>query len=204
MGLPTAITVIICCYALGCVLPSYYAVKWKTGRDLRESGSGNVGATNAGRILGRTAYIILTLLDMFKGWAACAIAASFGLSGWWLTGAALAVVAGHLWPVQLGFRGGKGLSSSYGVVLYASPWTALLMWSVFAVAWLAMRSLTLSAVLAFLCAPLLALALHSGAAVTVLFSALGLVIALTHRRNIRDSLQRRRERANPSTESSAA
>jgi glycerol-3-phosphate acyltransferase PlsY len=204
MGLPATISVIVCCYALGCVLPSYYAVKWKTGKDLRETGSGNAGATNAGRLLGKPAYVVLSLLDIFKGWAACAGAVYFGLDGWWLAGAGLAVVAGHLWPAQLGFRGGKGLSSAYGVLIYAAPWVALLMWAVLIMSWLAMRSMTLGVVQAFLSAPLLALAMHAEMPVTVLCFVLALVIALSHRRNIRDALQRRRERAHPTTESSAA
>ena len=205
MGLPAAIAVVIACYALGCVVPSWYAVKWKTGRDLRESGSGTVGSTNAGRILGKKAYIILALLDIFKGWAAPAIAARCGLTGWWLAAAGLAVVAGHLWPLQLRFHGGKGLSPAYGVVLFLSPWTALLMWAVFGAGWLALRSSTLGMVQAILSAPLLALATGASLETCSLFFILAAVISLTHRRNIREALLRRRgERATPSTESSAA
>lgn len=202
MGLPAAITVLVFCYALGCILPSYYAVKWKTGQDIRDTGSGNAGATNAGRILGRPAYVILSLLDIFKGWLACAGAAAFGLEGWWLVAAGLAVVAGHLWPAQLGFRGGKGLSVSWGAILALSPLTALCMWVIFALAWLMMRSLTLAAVQAYFSAPLLALVWRAGVPVTCLCFALALIIALTHRRNIRDALQRRR--AQSAAESSPA
>jgi putative copper export protein len=78
------------------------------------------------------------------------------------------------------------------------------MWAVFALSWLMMRSLTLAVVQAFLSAPLLALAWHSGLPVISLCFVLALTIAFTHRRNIRDSLQRRRERANRPTESPAA
>ena len=205
MGLPATIAVVIACYLLGCVAPSWYAVKWKTGLDLRESGTGTVGSTNAGRILGKRAYLILTLLDILKGWAAPAIATSCGLTVWWVCGAGLAVVAGHLWPAQLKFRGGKGLSASYGVIVFLSPWTALFMWVVMGTGWLAFRSPTLGMVQAFLGAPLLALATGASAAVCGTVFILAAVVALSHRRNIRDALQRRRrEPPTSSTESTAA
>jgi glycerol-3-phosphate acyltransferase PlsY len=205
MGLPAAIAVIIACYALGCVLPSWYAVKWRTGSDLRETGTGTVGSTNAGRILGKQAYVILSLLDILKGWTAPAFAARFGLTGWWIAGAGLAVVAGHVWPLQLRFHGGKGLSAAYGVIIFTAPWTALLMWPVFGAAWLAFRSTTLGMVQALFSAPLLALATGASIETCSLLFILAAVVSLTHRRNIREALQSRRgERPTPSTESSAA
>lgn len=192
MGLPAAVAILFACYALGCVVPSYYAVKWKTGRDLRRSGSGTTGATNAGRLLGKKAYVLLALLDMGKGALAMALAAWSGLSGWWLAGAGLAVTAGHLWPAQLKFHGGKGVAVSYGVILFVSPVVAALMWAVFGCGRLAMRSTTLGMVQAFMGAPLLALALGAGEVVTLLFIILGVTVTLTHRQNVRDALQRRR------------
>ncbi len=204
MGLPAAIAILLACHALGCVVPAYYAVKWKTGGDLRETGSGNTGATNAGRVLGKKAYVILALLDIFKGWVACALAVWAGLSGWWVAGAAVAVVTGHIWPAQLGFRGGKGLATTYGVILYVAPWAALFMWAVFAPAWRLLRSMTMGAIVAFLSAPLLALAAHADAVTITLCLALALLVTFTHRQNLREALQRRRLRTRPATEASAA
>jgi glycerol-3-phosphate acyltransferase PlsY len=121
-----------------------------------------------------------------------------------MAGAGLAVVAGHLWPIQLRFRGGKGLAASYGVLICASPGTALLMLAVFILTWLAVRSATLAAVQAFLGGPLLALAIGAGPQACALFFVLAAVVSISHRRNIRDALQRRRERATPPTEPTAA
>lgn len=189
----TASVILLACYALGCVLPSYYAVKWQTGGDLRELGTGNPGATNAGRVLGRRAYVVLAALDVFKGWLALQIAQVSGLTYIWLAAAGLAVVAGHLWPVQLGFRGGKGMATAYGVILAVSPQTALVMWPVFGFAGLAMRSATLAGVQTFLSAPLLAYLLREGLVQMALFVALAVIVAVTHRRNLRDAIQRRRQ-----------
>lgn len=192
MGIPAAIASIFACYALGCVTPSYYAVKWLAGRDLRESGSGNVGATNAGRILGKKAYAALAILDILKGWAAPALAAAAGLTGWWLAAAGLAVTAGHLWPAQLGFRGGKGMATAYGVLIFFSPWTALAMWGVFLPGRGLLRSTTLGALLAFASAPLLMLAFHSGTVAVASGAVLAFTVILSHRANIRESLVRLR------------
>jgi glycerol-3-phosphate acyltransferase PlsY len=193
----TASAILLACYALGCVLPSYYAVKWQTGGDLRDLGTGNPGATNAGRVLGRRAYIVLAALDVFKGWLGMQIAQVSGLTYIWLAAAGLAVVAGHLWPVQLGFRGGKGMATAYGVILACSPQTALLMWPVFGLACLAMRSATLASVQAFLSAPLLAWFLRESPVQTGLFVALAVTVTVTHRRNLREALQRLRQTPAP-------
>jgi len=200
----SSIAIVFACYAFGCAAISYYVVKWRTGQDLRESGSGTVGSTNAGRILGTKFYIALALLDVFKGWAALAFAAWCGLSGWWLCAAGLAVVAGHLWPVQLGFRGGKGMATSLGVILYTAPWAGLAMWGVFAAGKLLLRSSTLGAVAAFFAAPFLMLAWQPAVEPLVMVVVLSAAVILSHRRNVRDALQRRRDRSASLTQSTAA
>ena len=183
--------ILLACYAFGCVLPSYYAVKWQTGQDLRETGSGNPGATNAGRVLGRPAFIVLALLDIFKGWLAMQLASLSGLTFLWLAGAGLAVTAGHIWPVQLRGRGGKGLATAYGVILFSSPLTALLMWAVFGLGLLAMRNKTLGMLQAFFSAPLIAYGFGVATITLGLFIILAALMAFTHRTNLRDALQRR-------------
>ena len=200
----SSIAIVLACYALGCAAISYYVVRWRTGQDLRESGTGTVGSTNAGRILGKKAYIALTLLDMAKGWGALAFAAWWGLTGWWLCAAGVAVVAGHLWPVQLGFRGGKGMSTSYGAIFYTAPLAALIMWAVFAAGKLLLRSSTLGAVTAFFAAPLLILPWQPEPAPLVMVGVLSAAVIMCHRPNIREALQRRRARAASLIESTAA
>ena len=188
--------IVLASYIIGCVLPSYYAVKWQKGQDLRETGSGNAGATNAGRVLGRRMFIILALLDILKGYAAVRLASIAGLSWLWLAGAALAVVVGHIWPAQLKFRGGKGLATAYGVILAYSPFAALCMWAVLGLGILLMRNRTLAMLQAFFSAPLLIyavpIAFNEKALAMSLFIVLALLMAFTHRRNIREALQRLR------------
>src|SRR2546427_6723538 len=99
-------------YLLGAIPFGFLLAKWKTGDDVRNAGSGNIGATNVMRTSGRAAGIATLLLDIGKGYLAVWIAGR--LTGGpgagdvlWMSAAALAVMAGHAYPVFLGFRGGK-------------------------------------------------------------------------------------------------
>jgi len=115
-------------YLLGAIPFGYLLVKWKTGGDVRKSGSGNIGATNVLRTTGRAAGFATLLLDIAKGYAAVWIAdrLSDG-SPFWMSAAALAVMAGHAYPVFLRFRGGKAVASFAGAFLALTPW-ALAAW----------------------------------------------------------------------------
>jgi glycerol-3-phosphate acyltransferase PlsY len=120
---------IAACYLIGCLVSAWYLVRWRTGADLRQLHSGTTGARNAGRILGPAGFTIVALLDALRGFLAMSLAHSAGLSNWWLTAAGLAVTAGHLWPIQLRFHGGKGLAVASGVLLWSLPLRSLPAWS---------------------------------------------------------------------------
>jgi len=94
----------------------------KTGADVRQSGSGNIGATNVMRTTGRAAGILTLLLDIAKGWAAVWIACMLkNQDVVWMSVAAVAVMLGHAYPVFLGFRGGKAVASVVGAFLCLTP-----------------------------------------------------------------------------------
>lgn len=107
-------------YAVGCLNAGYYLVRARRGLDLRAQHSGNAGATNAGRLLGRRGFALVLTLDAAKGVLAALI-------GFWLatyagaaTGA-LSAIAGHIWPAQLAFKGGKGIATAVGGFLLVEP-----------------------------------------------------------------------------------
>ena len=103
-------------YLLGCCTTGYYLVRWRTGKDIRDSGSGSVGARNVNRILGLPGFVVTVLGDFGKG-ALAVWAAQHFTSGQKLAALAmLAVVAGHIWPAQLRLRGGKGMATSLGAL----------------------------------------------------------------------------------------
>jgi glycerol-3-phosphate acyltransferase PlsY len=109
-------------YLLGAIPFGYLLVKWKTGGDVRASGSGNIGATNVLRTTGRGAGIATLLLDIAKGYAALWIASRLTEHDPpWMACAALAVMAGHAYPVFLKFKGGKAVASMVGAFLFLTP-----------------------------------------------------------------------------------
>lgn len=111
----TTLFSILLSYLLGCFSTAYYTVRWRTGEDVRLHGSGNAGATNAGRVLGAWGFVAALIGDVGKG------ALAVWLAGWlsggdvWAVGLAVpAVVIGHIWPVQMRFQGGEGFATALG------------------------------------------------------------------------------------------
>lgn len=119
---------VVCAYILGSLSPGWWLVRRHAGVDLRESGSGATGATNAARILGRRAYAYVLALDTLKGMVAVWGARMLAPDAPWAYLAAVAVIAGHIWPIFLGFRGGKGAATFMGVCLACNPWIVVLAW----------------------------------------------------------------------------
>ena len=118
-----ALLVLATAYLLGAIPFGYLLVKWKTGGDVRAAGSGNIGATNVLRTTGRAAGIATLLLDIAKGYLAVWLAARWtGGDPLWMSVAALAVMAGHAFPVFLKFKGGKAVASFVGAFLCLTPW----------------------------------------------------------------------------------
>src|SRR5579862_6743503 len=109
-------------YLLGDIPFGYLLVKLSTGRDVRTSGSGNIGATNVLRTTGRAAGVLTLALDIGKGYLAVWIAGQLTeRSPLWMSAAALAVMAGHAYPVFLKFKGGKAVASFVGAFLCLTP-----------------------------------------------------------------------------------
>src|SRR5262245_8142051 len=117
MFLLTQSGIVLASYALGCISVGYYLVRWRTGQDLRELGSGATGGRNTSRVLGKGGAVATGIGDVLKGVIAMGIALWFKLEPWALALVMVAVLAGHVWPFQLGFKGGKGLSAAFGAVL---------------------------------------------------------------------------------------
>ena len=121
------ILVLLSAYLLGSIPFGYILVRLVAGADIRESGSGGTGATNVSRRAGKFAGVLTLLLDALKGAAAVLIAIWFlrdqpsVAAGWWVAAAGIAALVGHIFPVWLGFRGGKGVATGVGIFLVLSP-----------------------------------------------------------------------------------
>lgn len=118
----TPLLVLVVAYLLGAIPFGYLLVKWKTGSDVRSSGSGNIGATNVLRTTGRTAGIATLLLDAGKGYLAVWLASRWtDGSPLWMSVAAIAVMVGHVFPIFLKFQGGKAVATFVGAFLCLTP-----------------------------------------------------------------------------------
>jgi glycerol-3-phosphate acyltransferase PlsY len=115
---------VILAYLLGSIPFGYLIVKWHRGGDVRATGSGATGATNVLRSAGRVAGVATLVLDALKGFAAVYLArwlTGTAGTGWVVAFAAVAAIAGHIFPVWLGFKAGKGVATGLGVFLAIAP-----------------------------------------------------------------------------------
>lgn len=157
------------------------------GVDLRKVGSGNIGATNVSRAVGRTGGVLTLLLDAGKGVFAMALAYNFMDSrvDLWLALTGGAAILGHIFPVYLGFKGGKGVATALGIVAFLSPVTAFLLAVLFASVVYFTRYVSLGSLCAAIALPpVMALLAASRHYVTLSLGICFLVI-YTHRENIR-------------------
>lgn len=113
--------ILIIAYLIGSIPFGYLIVRTKGGGDVRQTGSGGTGATNVSRRAGKTAGVLTLLLDAAKGATAVLIAQNVSGSDWVKAAAAIAVIVGHIFPVWLRFRGGKGVATGVGVFLILAP-----------------------------------------------------------------------------------
>jgi len=177
---------ILAAYLIGGIPFGYVLVRWRTGKDVRTMGSGNIGATNVLRTTGRVVAIVTLLLDILKGWFAVWLAAWLTNADIvWMSAAAVAVMLGHAFPVFLKFQGGKAVASFIGAFLYLAPAPLLACLIVFVIVVAATRYISLGSILAAGLFPLgVYLILHPPAALLLAALFSGAFIVYRHRGNI--------------------
>jgi glycerol-3-phosphate acyltransferase PlsY len=189
-----AAVILIVSYLLGCFSTGYYLARTHTGQDIRAVGSGSTGGTNVGRLLGRKGFALTMAGDALKGALAVGIGFYAGLAPWLLVAVTLAAVLGHIFPVQLGFRGGKGLATALGALLVFDWRLPAIMLPLIALAWLLSRQMTLSLVGGVVLFPLLAVVMGHPLAVGAGLAALAGLLLYAHRPNIQAAVMRLRQR----------
>jgi len=117
----TLVIIVIIAYLIGSIPFGYLIVRRKIGADIRQTGSGGTGATNVSRRAGKAAGVLTLLLDAAKGSVAVLVANTVAGEDWALAAAAIAALAGHIFPVWLGFRGGKGVATGVGIFTVLAP-----------------------------------------------------------------------------------
>ncbi|HVO94548.1 MAG TPA: glycerol-3-phosphate 1-O-acyltransferase PlsY [Terriglobales bacterium] len=174
---------IIFAYLLGSI-PTGYVLGSFAGVDIRAVGSGNIGATNVARVVGKWSGIVTLIVDAAKGFIPVYAASLAGLSGSETALAGLAAVLGHLFPIFLKFKGGKGVATALGVLLAVAPLVTLILLVVFAAVMAATRIVSLSSITAALAAPVALWLLSYSFVEVVLGAALAVLIVARHYGNI--------------------
>jgi glycerol-3-phosphate acyltransferase PlsY len=148
------IVLIVLGYLLGSV-PVGFLLGLRSGVNVRETGSGNVGATNVARVVGKRQGILTLIADTAKGFLPVILAIQLGasLAATVLVGAAAFI--GHLYPIFLKFKGGKGVATALGVFLALAPLVTLVLVALFAVTVLTSRIVSLSSLIAAVAAPII-------------------------------------------------
>ena len=171
-------------YLLGSMPNGYLAGRWLKGIDLRQCGSGSTGATNVLRNVGKAPALVVFLLDVGKGALAVLLAKSFGLNDWVQVLAGLAALAGHIWPVWLGWKGGKAVATGLGMFLGLAWPVGLACFGLFMAVISLSRIVSLSSVVAAIGLPvLMVLAGANGASISVSVVA-SVMVLWRHRSNI--------------------
>ena len=176
---------ILMAYLLGGICTGYYLVRFKVGLDIREEGSGAVGARNVGRLLGKAGFILTLLGDGLKGALAIFLARKLGASAPAVSFVLVAVIVGHIWPLPLQFRGGRGISTALGAYLVYAPQLALLLLGITVVLMVFHRGFILSGLGAFLLMPLAAYVLGQPSYTIFGLAASSAAILFAHRDRIR-------------------
>ena len=182
-------------YLLGSIPFGYLLVRIFRGKDIRQSGSGNIGATNVSRISPLLGVITL-LLDALKGAGAVVLVRAIFPGDARLLGvAAFSAVAGHVFPLWLRFKGGKGVATGMGAFLMIVPKAVLFAAAIFVAVFLLFRYVSLASIVAVGMLPLLAWMLGGSAYLTLLLiAAAAALVIVKHDDNVRRLIARAENR----------
>lgn len=189
----TNILSLIFAYLLGSIPSAVWIGQTLYGIDVREYGSGNAGATNTFRVLGKKAGIPVLILDVFKGWAAVNIPylledykpGSEQFIGFQLALAIIALI-GHIFPVYVGFRGGKGVATTLGIIIAVNPMAALICIGIFIISLTITKFVSLSSMITGMAYPLIIMLVfkNNSPSLNIFSLAVTTLVLVTHQKNI--------------------
>ena len=201
----TNVITLLAAYIMGSIPSAVWIGKIFYGIDVREYGSGNAGATNTFRVLGKKAGIPVMVIDIMKGYAAVQLAT---LIGNYLPGTqqfvnfkltlGIAALMGHIFPVLAGFRGGKGIATLLGIVSGVHPPAALICAGIFVITLLASNYVSLSSMISSIAFPIIIMLVYHETirSLNVFSMFVSILVLITHQKNIERLLKGKERKVN--------
>ena len=202
---PINILALVFAYLIGSIPTAVWLGKFYHGIDIREHGSGNAGATNTFRIFGRRLGIIVLIVDILKGWIAVKLFYVLYESGQSVDELfnlkirlGICALLGHVFPIYVGFKGGKGVATLLGIILALNHEAALMSIGVFLIVFLISRYVSLSSIVAGLFFPVVVMVISktSQPAMVVFALMISVAVIITHQKNIERLLSKKESRVN--------
>ena len=200
---PINILALVFAYLIGSVPTSVWLGEYYHGIDIREHGSGNAGATNTFRIFGKKLGITVLIIDILKGWIAVKLFYVLYESGQSVDELfnlkirlGICALLGHVFPIYVGFKGGKGVATLLGIILALNHEAALMSIGVFLIVFLITRYVSLSSILAGLFFPVVVMVISktSQPAMVVFALMISVAVVITHQKNIERLLSNKESR----------
>lgn len=196
----------ITAYLIGSLAPAVWIGKIFFGLDIRNYGSGNAGATNTFRILGKSAGIAVLTIDILKGWIAVNLSYFIGT---YQPGnykfvnlqiaLAIAAILGHIFPIYVKFKGGKGIATLLGTILAIYPKAALISIIAFILVWIFTQYVSLASIIASLLFPFYVIVVdaNSSPSMSIFSIAVAILVLITHQKNIERLLRKEENKTSP-------
>ena len=176
------LTIYFISYLIGSIPFGLIIARITTGKDIRNLGSGNIGTTNAVRTLGKKLGALTLLLDIAKTLLAIKLAKIYDLN---IYLAAILSILGHIFPIWLNFKGGKGVAGSFAALLYIEPILGLIFFICWSTIFLLSKISALASIISIICVLVITLLSNSDHSLKYFVGALVIIIIFTHIANIR-------------------
>jgi glycerol-3-phosphate acyltransferase PlsY len=183
--IPLLVFGIVFSYLVGCVCTGYYLTKLLSGKNLGRIGSKSLGATNVGRVLGKKGFVITFLLDLLKGIFVAYVANYIGLDKMWILLFGIMAVVGHIWPFQLNFSGGKGVSTFLGVMLFFDYRVVLSFMGIFLPLYLLTRKFSMAGLIVISFSPIILYLFNYDYGILLISVVFIGIIMIAHKTNIK-------------------
>lgn len=174
--------IILVSYGLGSLTGAYYIVKMFTGEDIRKMGSGNVGATNAGRAIGKKGFLLTLLVDAGKVILALMLTAQLAEGEIYSVLSSIFLMIGHLFPIQLGLHGGKGVVVYLASALFLNPFTIGIFAITMGVSYMILKKYTIAGFLSMATIPITAYVIEGSFTIFIGLLSLFVTVLMVHKR----------------------